>query len=519
MGILTSMAELSPLQSYANGDDYWYTPRSASTPTLAGTNMDSETARTIPAVFACIRVIAETVSTLPLDMYRRNADGSKEKYQDHPLFDTLHHQANPYQTAVEFRELMTAIAVMRGAAFALIDQPDPGREQYDLIPLHPDMMKVRHYGKYGEVRRYFYGTPEVEIPAGDVFHLRGFDGVGIARVARESMALTKATEEYGARFFGQGQRPVGFLSVPQNEKRMPMKDETFGRIRTQLKELYGGMNNHHQIAVLEDGVTWQAMGLTAEDSQFLETRKFQVEEIARWFRVPPHKIGHLEKATYSNIEFQGLEFLTDCIRPWLVRWEQTIRRDLITQPRYYFAEHNVDAILRGDLATRYEAYGLAIDKGIMSPNDARAKENMNDRKDKWGDAYVRNLNQITTIDPEPVAAPPTAPALPGTKGTRPPAAEAPVIRAAALRLAERERHGLASLAPTADVDAWGVTFYEKHATIIAEALALPLEKAKSFCDAQRNRLALHGRDKMAGWTGAIADELQLITHKHHGSTT
>ena len=491
-------------QNYSNGSDYWYHSRSNSLPTLAGASVDFESAKTIPAVFACVRVIAETIATLPLDMYSREQDGSKKRYVEHPLHETLHNQANPYQTAVEFRELMTAIALLRGSAFAYIDQPDPARDQYDLIPLHPDLMEVRYFGKYGEVRRYFYGAQKVEMNAGDIFHLRGFDGIGIARVARESMGLTKATEEYSARFFGQGQRPVGFLSVPQNEKRLPMGDAVFERMKGQLKEIYTGPAGQHQIAVLEDGVQWQAMGLSAEDSQLLESRKFQTEEIARWFRVPPHKIGHLDKATYSNIEQQSIEFLTDCIRPWLVRWEQTIRRDLITQPRFYFAEHNVDAILRGDMATRYTAYATAIDKGIMSPNEARAKENWNPRADVWGNAYTRNLNQTTTAD----AAVATAPSTPR-------ASSHPVIHAAATRLADREKQAVKSMPTGADVTAWATTFYAKHAVIMAEAMALPLEKATAFCDAQRHRLELHGAEKLIEWTEPIAREIELITHTHH----
>lgn len=506
MGLLTRMADLSPLQTYSAGDDYWYQPRGL--PTKAGVIVDAESAKTIPAVFACVRVIAETVATLPLDIFKRLDNGTKQKYATHPLQETLHNQANPYQTAVEFRELMTAFALLRGSAFALIDQPDPAREQYDLIPLHPDLMKVRYYGEYGEVRRYFYGTQQKEIRAEDIFHLRGFDGVGIANAARESMALTKATEEYGQRFFGQGQRPVGFLSVPQNDKRLPMNDIVFKRMQEQLKETYAGLEKSHQIAVLEDGMTWQAMGLSAEDSQFLETRKFQTEEIARWFRVPPHKIGHLDKATYSNIEQQSIEFLTDCLRPWLVRWEQTIRRDLITQPRFYYAEHNVDAILRGDMETRYTAYATAIDKGIMNPNEVRSKENMNPRDDPWGDAYTRNLNQTTTADPEP--APAMRPARANDRH--------PVVQAAALRMAEREAHALKSLSSDADIAAWSASFYEKHAGIIAEALALPIEKSTAFCQAQRNRLELHGREKLIGWTVPIAEELVGITDRHHGRT-
>lgn len=517
MGLLTRMADsLSPLQNYPNGDDYWY--RNRGTSTLSGVQIDADSAKTISAVFACVRVIAESIATLPLNMFERNADGSKMRMHKHPLQETLHSQANPFQTAVEFRELMTALALLRGSAFALIEDTDEATGACDLIPLHPDLMTVRYYGDYGQVRRYFYGMPQVEIPSGNIFHLRGFDGIGIANVARESMALTKATEEYGQRFFGQGQRPIGFLSVPQNDKRVPMNNTTYERVKEQIKEIYSGMKNSHQIAVLEDGVTWQAMGMTAEDSQFLETRRFQIEEIARWFRVPPHKIGHLDKATFSNIEQQSIEFVTDSLRPWLVRWEQTIRRDLIREPGRFFAEHNADALLRGDTTQRYAAYALAIDRGILSPNEVRERENLNPREDQWGSAYNRNLNQTTTADPA-VSTVPTDPNAPD------PEARAfdfevrhPVVIAAATRMAERELHAIKSLVPDPSgeiTSAWAVTFYAKHADMITESLAIPAAKAKEFCDAQRTRLLLYGREKMCEWTIQIAEELTQIAGHYH----
>jgi HK97 family phage portal protein len=543
MGILKTMtigavagADAQTLNAYTNGDDYWYTPRAS--PTMAGVTIDTEKAITISTVFACVRVIAETIATLPLDIYRRNADGSKQKDPKHRLQSTLHSQANPNMTAVDFREMMTALALMRGAAYAYIDEQD--EESPWLYPLHPDLMEVRRYGEYGQVVRYFYGREKKEIPAENLVKLRGFDGIGLVNIARESMALTLATEQYGSRFFGQGQRPVGFLSVPQNDKRVPMKDETFERIRKQLRELYAGIDKAHQIAVLEDGVTWQAMGLSAEQSQFLETRRFQTEEIARWFRVQPHKIGHLDKATYSNIEQQSIEFVTDTLRPWMVRWEQTIRRDLIGEPDF-FAEHNADAILRGDAASRYTAYATAIDKGIMSPNEVRAKENLNARDDEWGDAFVRNLNQTTTADeddPEPAAEPPQPTRPFGAPTSPPPPADveddahvstsdgtsarlhvrtsvrpnvrresalAKIVTAAATRLAEREVQFLRTHpAATKDEQA---TFYARQAAIMQEALCIDEARAVAYCEGQRARLEFTGREKLLSSTDKIVDEL------------
>jgi len=371
---------------------------------------------------------------------------------------------------MEFREWMTAIAMLRGNAFAEIeDSPSGG---YQLWPIHPDAVRVEYAGKG---RRYMLMDMKTrewkETPGENIFHLAAFQGLSVVTLARETMGLTIAAERYAAKFFAQGQRPIGSIEMKEGS----LSDDAYGRIRKQIDAWHGGWENAHRMLILEEGATWKQIGLSAQDSQFLETRKFQVEEICRWFRVPPHKIAHLERSTNNNIEQQAIEFVSDAILPWAVRWEQAIRRDLILNPDRFYAKHNLEGLLRGDVKTRFGAYAVGISHGILNPNECREIEDRNPRKDSEGDAFRRPLNSTTTANPASV--PPTG--QPG--GDRPlpgkPKGEdraTLMAFAAAKLLAVRETRALKTggdLAP----------FLAKHARSVEEALAVPPEKAMGYC--------------------------------------
>lgn len=349
----------------------------------------------VSAVFACVRIIAETVASLPLNVYERLADGGKTRAPTHPLYAVLHSYGNDEMTAFSVRELLQTHLCLYGNAFAEIEYDAAGRIR-GLWPLRPD--RVTPFRTPDGPIAYQVTLPngqQVILPKDRIFSIVGFGGDGIKgasvlQMARESIALSIATERYGAKFFGNGARPGGVLEHPAT-----MSQEAQDRLRGSWNEMHSGLDRAHRIAILEEGMTYKAIGLPPEDSQFLETRKFQIGEIARIFRIPPHMIGDLERATFSNIEHQSIEFVVHCIRPWLVRWEQSIQQQLFSdrdRPRY-FSEFNVDGLLRGDIKSRYEAYAIGRQNGWLSANMILTMENM-DPIGPDGDIYLVPLNMV-----------------------------------------------------------------------------------------------------------------------------
>lgn len=390
----------------------------------------------LPAVFACIRVLSETIASLPLLTYRVRRDGARERATDHYLYRMLHRQANPEMTAFEFEELVSSHCAGWGNAYAEMVIDGAGRVT-EVWPLRPDRMIVR---RRNGLLEYLYTWPNGQqevFPAWRIHHRRALGGDGIVgysplRVAMLAVALGLATEEFGARFFSNGARPGFALEHPG-----ALSDKAYDRLRASWREEHQGVANSHKTRILEEGMKIHEIGIPPEEAQFLQTRTFQAQEIARIFRVPPHKIGLLENATFSNIEHQAIEFVTDTIRPWLVRFEQAIWRDMLSAPdqESVYAEYLVDGLLRGDLASRYNAYATGRQWGWLSVNDIRRLENMDPVKS--GDVYLQPLN---------MAAAGSTGAPGSTRGMRglpegenaPEAWLGPVIDDAAARLARRE---------------------------------------------------------------------------------
>lgn len=343
------------------------------------------------AVYACVRVLAETIGTLPLFVYRRLEPRGRERDNRHPLYSILHERPNPLMTGVEFRECMMGHAALRGNAYAEIVPLAGGG--VELWPLRPDRMRVvqlsdREIG-------YLYRLPSGEeraLPRSRVHHWRGLSSDGLigyspVALAREAIGLGLALEEFAARLFGNNARPGGVLQTKDR-----LSDEGAKRLKASWEEAHRGLEASHRVAILEEGVTWQSVSMNADDAQFLESRKMQTTEIARIFRIPPHLIQDLERATFTNIEHQGLEFVTHTLRPWLVRIEQAIKRDLLAEDSHY-AEFLVDGLLRGDIQSRYAAYSVAKQNGWLSANDIRETENLNPiSADDGGDTYMVQLN-------------------------------------------------------------------------------------------------------------------------------
>lgn len=363
-------------------------------PSTAGVRVNEESALRVTAVYACVRVIAETVASLPLPLYRRLERG-KEKVTEHPLYPVLHDMPNPEMTSFTFREVLMTQLLLWGNAYAQIVRDKRG-QVLELWPLLPAGMELVRDEKTKQlVYRYAEGMKTIEYKAEQIFHIPGlsFDGVkGLSpiAVAREAIGLALATEEFGSRFFGNGARPGGILEHPG-----VVKDPE--KLRKSWEEVYKGLQNSHKIAVLEEGMKYHEIGIPPEDAQFLETRKFQLNEICRIFRVPPHLVGDLERATFSNIEHQSIDFVVHTIRPWLVRWEQSIVKALLLpeERKLYFPRFNVDGLLRGDFKTRMEGYAIGRQNGWYSANDIRELEDMNPiPEEAGGDLYLVNGNML-----------------------------------------------------------------------------------------------------------------------------
>lgn len=365
--------------------------------TASGQMVTADTALRVAAVYACVRVLAESVASLPLFLYERTASG-KRRATEHPLYSVLHDRPNRWQTSFEWREMMMAHVLLRGNAYSRIISTG-GRGVAELVPLHPD--RVRPFLYEGSDGRehicYLYTKPSGEreyLLADEVHHWRGLssDGlVGMSPVALhcEAIGLAMATQEHGARLFSNGAQVGGFVRHPKQ-----LSDVAFERLQKSLQDKYAGTENAHKTMILEEGMEYTRIGMTADEAQFLETRQFQVAEIARVFRVPPHMIGDLAKATFSNIEQQSIDFVVHSLRPWLVRIEQAASRDLLSESeskKYYF-EFLVDGLLRGDFKSRVEGYRTAIASTWMTPNEARERENM-DRIEGL-DSHMIPLNTI-----------------------------------------------------------------------------------------------------------------------------
>lgn len=360
----------------------------------SGVRVDELRAMQTSAVYACVKILAETVASLPLHLFRKGKDGKNETADQHPLFSCLYEMPNEEMTSFEFREIMMTSLLLWGNAYARIIRHKGHVEQ--LWYMKPQNVTVERDTQTGKIK-YTY-TDDITnqtyvYQADQVFHVKGMslDGVkGLSPIsqAREAVGLSLATEEYGAKFFGNGARPGGVLEHPGI-----LKDPE--KLRESWNKVYQGTRNSHKVAVLEEGMKYHTIGIAPEDAQFLETRKYQVNEICRIFRVPPHLVGDLERATFSNIEHQSIEFVQHTIRPWLVRWEQAISRSLLDESErlLYFAKFNVDGLLRGDYKSRMEGYAIGRQNGWLSINDIRRLEDMSlVPTDKGGDDYLVNGN-------------------------------------------------------------------------------------------------------------------------------
>lgn len=357
-------------------------------------NVTPSTAMQLAVVFACVRVLSETIASLPLMVYKRRRDGGKEPAQETDLYFLLHDQPNPDQTSFEYREMIMGHLALRGNAYSYIERTGGGgiNAIYPLNPARMQVSKIR-----GEIiYQYMYEDGKSAIiPKEFIWHIRGLSDDGIVGLspisqAKEAIGLAMASEQYGAKFFANYARPGGIIEYPGK-----LNDEATKQLKESWEAAYTG-TNAHRLAILQGGLSWKQVGLSNEDSQFIELRQFQIEDICRIFRVPGVLINYTgdKSSTYASAEQFFISFITHTVRPWASRIEQSAARCLMTdkEKRKMFAEFNLNDFVRGDLESRYRAFQIGIQNGWLSPNDVRKLENMNPIEGEGGDKYFMPLN-------------------------------------------------------------------------------------------------------------------------------
>lgn len=471
-------------------DDKWWAPAiPGGGLSQAGVIVTPDTALQISTVYRCVSLIANGFASLPGGVFERVDPRTRREVEDHDAQRIFWVKPNPYQTPFAFKRMMMGHLALRGNCYARIYQ---GTEGPELWPLHPDRVLGPELLPSGRLR-YIYTRPDtgqkekylggIDIMALTGLSQDGLRGLAVSSLARDSIGLSMATEQHGARLFSMGVRLAGALKLPAG---MEMGEET----KRYLSKAFREEHRDYGLPVLEDGMEFTQMGMSSEDAQFLETRKFEVADIARWFGVPPHMIGDVERSTSwgTGIENQTIQFVTDGLLPWVVLWEQTIKQTLIPEPGFY-AKFNINARLRADSKTRFEIYQIGIQQGIYSPNDCRAFEDENPRE--GGDVYVvpRGNNE-----PAPPPGPP-APAPPNQTAEARAAAALELSKGLAIGrardLLREEQLTLEGLAieHSRKPEAWRASvaaFYGRFWSSVTAAMLCSKDTASSWCIARRD---------------------------------
>ena len=389
------------VQNTLNGSGYRFMMGGST----SGKKVNERSAMQMTAVYACVRILSESIASLPVHLYQYESEGNKAKAVKHPLYRILHDEPNPEMTSFVFRETLMTHLLLWGNAYSQIIRNGKG-EVIGLYPLMPNRMTVDRDSNGQIIYQYQMQDSDahtgksgsVTLRPSEVLHVPGlgFDGlVGYSPIAmaKNAIGLSIATEEYGAKFFANGATPGGILEFPGTVKNPES-------IRESWNQGFSG-SNAHKVAILEEGMKYTPISISPEQAQFLETRKFQIDEIARIFRVPPHMVGDLEKSSFSNIEQQSLEFVKYTLEPWIIRWEQSLNRALLTEKEKpdYFVKFNVDGLLRGDYQSRMNGYAIARQNGWMSANDIRSLEQLDLIPDELGgNLYLINGNMTKLQD-------------------------------------------------------------------------------------------------------------------------
>lgn len=412
MGILTrALARFEKRDSLANPSRWLELAFGSGGQTATGIRVNESTALRQVTVFACVRILAEAISSLPLPVYRRLSDGGKMRVPEHPLYEILNVSANDRMGSMTLLETLVGHVALWGNSYCYVERDNGGRVR-SLYPLLPDRTRplIRNGQLMYETRLHTdpNGVAQsdgqmIYLSADEVMHVPGLSwdglkGMSVVATLRENIGLGLALQEYSSRFFSNGALPGMMMIANKN-----LSPDQKTMLQTTWAENHQGLGNAQRMAILEGDFRIERLGMQNDDAQFLESRKFSRSEIASIFRVPAHLVGDLEKATFSNVEQQSLDFSVHTLRPWLRRFEQAITRRLFTdqERKIYFAEFLMDGLLRGDTATRYAAYHIGRQDGWMSANEVRAKEGLNPVL--GGDSFLVPLNMTEATSPGPDA--------------------------------------------------------------------------------------------------------------------
>ena len=486
-------------------DDFWYTGVGMAGPTAAGMVVDESGAQNLSAWYRGKDILSASLAMLPLHVFERLSDDRGANVaRQHPLFDILHTKANAWQDSFSYRRLAMRHLIDYGAHYAFIRE---GRRGFvdELWPIHPGRVTCRQSESTGRLVydiRYEKTGRTTAYSQDEVFRLLGAsdDGItpkGVLQCARESIGTAMATESYAARVFGRGTLNSGVITVPTR-----LDDDASKRM---ARSFITSAGDWRLPKVLEQGATFVASDMSPEDFQMLLSRKFSVDDIARWLGLPPHMLGSLDRATFSNIEHQGQEFVTYSLGPWLSLWEFGINDQLVLNPTRFFVEFNRDALVRGDIAARWQAHVSAVNAGIVSVDEVRVVENKNRRGGKADE--LREPQNITgkATAPEPDASPRPRRqvAAPPSEDASSAQAQAIVVESAA-RILRKEVKAVQRFAVqhAADGDAFAVAvadFYDKHQALVAESLLMAPAAAADYCANQARQVLAGGVAAAEGW--------------------
>lgn len=365
-------------------------------PSISGVNVNEDTALRFSAVLACVRVLSETIAAMPIKVYKRRASGTgRDIAYTHPLYRLLHDEPNDEMTAFKMQETMQSHVVLSGNAYAYKELDGRGRVK-SLKLLNWEKISPERNKNTGKIE-YIFDDNGTKIPFNydEIFHISGlgFDGIkghSPIMLSMDAVGLGMAAEQFASYFYSNGANIGGFIETPE-----AVKDKE--DLKKEFTEKFTGLGKSHKVIFLENGMKFQKLVMPLAEAQFIETRKFQIQEIARIYRVPLHLIQDLERATFSNIEHQDLGFIKHTMFPWVVRWEQEINHRLLTpfeRAQGYYVEFCMDAILRGDAKSRAEVLHIKRQDGIVSANEWRELDNQNPQEGEHGDKYFINGNMI-----------------------------------------------------------------------------------------------------------------------------
>jgi|TARA_R100000084_G_scaffold109442_1_gene76898 HK97 family phage portal protein len=373
-------------------DATWWQTVFTGSQTASGIKVTPDKALHQPAVFACVRTISEDVASLPIKVYNKISDMSREGIDSHPVNKIFNKRPNAEMTPFTFKEVLTGHVLLYGNGYAEIERDNSGNV-IGLWILLPENMQLEVVN--GEVV-YHYNSKTagtITFPSEKIFHLKGLghDGlIGYSPIeyARETIGISAAMEKSGGAFFSNSSRPSGILSHPAK-----LSEGAAKRLRESWQGMYSGSGNTGRTAILEEGMKWEQLSIPHSDAQWLEARQYSLQDIARIYRMPPHMIGDLSNATFSNIESQQISYMQSTLAPWMRRWEQEINRKLIgDNEQKVYAEFLAEELLRGNTIERYDAYRMARESGWLSVNDIRKRENLNPIE--GGDSYIQPLNFV-----------------------------------------------------------------------------------------------------------------------------